>query len=31
MFIFVGLGAALMAERPTPLALRAVRPTPQGD
>ena len=31
MFIFVGLGAALMAERPTPLALRAARPATQPE
>jgi len=31
MFVFVGLGAALMAERPTPLALRAARPATQTE
>jgi hypothetical protein len=29
MFIFVGLGSALLAERPAPRALRAVRPATQ--
>ena len=31
MFIFVGLGASLLAERPTPRAVQALRPTPQTD
>ena len=31
MFIFVGLGSALLAERPTPRALRAVRPATQPE
>jgi len=31
MFVFVGLGASLMAERPTPLAVRALRPASQPD
>ena len=29
MFVFVGLGASLMAERPTPLAVRARKPAQQ--
>jgi polysaccharide biosynthesis protein PslJ len=31
MFVLVGLGASLTAERPTPLAVRAGRPQPQTD
>ena len=31
MFVLVGLGASLMAERPTPLAVRAARPEPLTD
>ena len=31
MFVLVGLGASLMAERPTPLAVRAAKPEPVTD
>jgi len=31
MFVLVGLGASLSAERPTPLAVRAARPEPRTD
>ncbi len=31
MFVLVGLGASLTAERPTPLAVRAGRPEPQAN
>ena len=31
MFVFVGLGASLMAERPTPLAVRARKPAPADE
>jgi hypothetical protein len=31
MFVLVGLGASLLAERPTPLAVQVARPEPQTD